>query len=233
MSEHSEDDLKPLTLWFVGSVLFYFLARRYFVPPFSGSASVALLFGLVFVSLGLVAFHLARCSILLGIGLSALIIAFWLSMIMTIGTLGEEYRLVASLEAHPTAYTQEIAYSYRYGLVPVAAGTALSAAGYVLRRKRVTDPFRLWLLLITGLFLALYGASYLKSTLDSHGEALRFAAQGNVVGIEPSLSAVYAAYVHNGLAWIVAGFAFLAMLAIALRTDPENSTEKREDHAAT
>jgi len=52
MSAHNEEDLKPLTLWFVTSVLFYFLIRRYFVPPFSSSASVVLLFGLVFVSLG-------------------------------------------------------------------------------------------------------------------------------------------------------------------------------------
>jgi hypothetical protein len=186
-------------------IFILFFLRNYFAPPILDVETAVWLIWSIVASLSAVAFYIGKGNILFGIGLFMLAIAFFSSLLVTVGTIGEEWRVVIALEANPSSYVQWTRYVLIYGILPVAVGIAFCVVGYMVRRKTSTGNFRSLLLLITGGFFVVWGIRYFQVAYGDYSKALSWAVESGVNNINNELQAIYLAYECLSILLLVAG----------------------------
>ena len=138
------------------------------------------------------------------VGLVILTFAILSSLLSTVGTIGEEYRTVAILGANPDNYGQWIMIVLEFGIVPICAGLSLYCVGLKFQKTSFTRNGSLLLGIFGGLF-AVFGIWYSLAAFNSYIDAISFANQTNVNGIDGPLQIIYIAYGCVGILWIASG----------------------------
>ena len=154
-----------------------------------------------------------KSSILLTIALLVLAFAFYSSLSAGVGTIGEDWRVVAILEANPNSYMQWVWVALVLGILPVAAGLVLCIVDLILRRRARVGSLRDLLLLPVGGFFVLWGIYYFLTAYGNCVRAISWADQWSVMGINNSLQAVYAGYESVGILWSITGIFLVAIAA--------------------
>ncbi len=207
----TEKNLQILALIIIGTMFSLSLLRLYVVPSILPDATAVLSFLLIIIVIGAISFYITKGSPLFGVGLFVLMLAFFSSFIATVGTFGEDWRVVAILEANPDQYIHWIRTAFFYGILPIATGLSLCMLAYVKYRKIPRRSFGNWLLLMTGGFFAIWGVHYFQVAYREYFKASSWAAQSNIGHINDSLQTIYAAYGCVGILWLVAGIFLIAM----------------------
>lgn len=133
-----------------------------------------------------------------------LAIAFYGSLLATVGTVGEEWRTVGILEANPNSYIQLTWTVLEYGVLPIAAGIALCIIDLVMQRRTRVRSLSLPLL-IAGVFFAVWGLYYSFTAYSSYTQAIGLANRWGVKGIDNSLQIIYVGYEGIGILWLGLG----------------------------
>lgn len=123
----------------------------------------------------------------------------------SVGTLGESWRLVVILEAHPQVHLDYLRSILLYGILPIATGLLFCVIGYSKERKSPTGSFCGWFLLIPGGFFILWSIFYLWRVLIEYYDTIEWTLHNNVGHINGLLLAIYAAYSLVGVLWLSAG----------------------------
>lgn len=162
--------------------------------------------------------HHMKSSILLSAGLLVLAFAFFSSLSAGVGTIGEDWRVVAILEANPNSYMQWIWVAPVLGILPVATGLILCIVDFMMRRRALNGSLRDLLLPPVGGFFVLWGIYYFLTAYGDHIRAIGWANRSNIKGINSSLQAVYAGYESIGILWSITGIFLLAIAASGIHT---------------
>ncbi len=162
--------------------------------------------------------HHVKSSILLSAGLLVLAFAFFSSLFAGVGTIGEDWRVVATLEANPNSYMQWVWVALALGILPVATGLILCIVDFMMRRRARIGSLRDLLLLPVGGFFVLWGIYYFLTAYGDYVRAIGWADQMNIMGINSSLQAVYAGYESIGILWSITGIFLLAIAASRIHT---------------
>lgn len=109
-----------------------------------------------------------------------LFFAFFLSFLVTVGTIGEEWRTVLTLESYPNSYTQWTWLTLELGLLPIAIGLVLCAIDFKLNKKTRTKSLNQLLLCVAGGVFAAWGIYYFLRAYSSYNIAIGLADQWNV-----------------------------------------------------
>ena len=190
------------------AIAFLLLSLRiYVVPPILAEETALGFVWLVIIVLSVVAFYIGKRSVLFGAGLFVLILAFFLSLLATVGTIGEEWRVASIVERNPNSYIEWIKDCLIYGIVPIATGITLCIIGYI-QRKTLRGRFENLLLLITGGFLVIWGIHYFQVACRDYSRVLSSTNEWDISHISNAIQAIYLAYECVGILWLVTG-AFL------------------------
>lgn len=165
-------------------------------------------------------------SVLLVAGLLVVAFAFFYSLWVGVGTIGEEWRAVIILEANPDAYVQEIWFILQYGIFPIVAGLVLCIIEFIVRRRtRTESPSRLLLIrFLAGILLIILGILGCLSTYHSYTTLIGEVNQHNVKAANGSLQITYMGYELVSILWIVTG------VFLSLTSDIQKKTEKERVH---
>lgn len=146
--------------------------------------------------------RLAHVFYAVGVGLLPL--AFFGNLLSGVGTISEEYRTVAILEANPSSVGQWAWSIGILGVLPIGMGLVFVIFHFLLRDKTETEPNMLQL--IVGWLLTAFGIYDLLNVYFSHVEALGSAGGfTNAAYIADSLNLIYAGYGFISVLWLVTG----------------------------
>jgi hypothetical protein len=138
-------------------------------------------------------------------GLLVLAFAFFSSLFIMVGTMGEEWRTVGILEADHNSYMQWVWVILEFGILPILAGLTICITDFVLlvsSRKRNLNQF---LLCLVGGFFIVWGVCYLHATYLSYTKAVSLAEGWSFSGIDNPLKIIYAGYGLVGVLWLALG----------------------------
>lgn len=127
--------LEILALIMIGTVFLLSLLRMYVVPPILSEATAVMSIFLIITVIGGTAIYITKSSPLFGAGLFVLMFAFFSSFLATVGTFGEDWRVVAILEENPGRYIHWIRTAFVCGILPIATGLTLCVFTHVKKRK--------------------------------------------------------------------------------------------------
>jgi len=212
----AEKHRKILILTITVIALFLSLLRMYVVPPILDLETAVLSFCLIIIVIGAVAFYFVKDFVLFGVGLFILMFAFLSSLIVSVGTFGEDWRVVAILEANPDSYFQWITNTFLFGILPIAIGLVLCVAACIMQRKPPLENFRSMLLLILGGFFAVWGFHYYQVAYRDYLTATSGVGSQNINNIKDSLQTIYSAYELVGILWSITGVSFVIISFYAL-----------------
>ncbi|MGB8781371.1 MAG: hypothetical protein WCD81_12080 [Candidatus Bathyarchaeia archaeon] len=142
--------------------------------------------------------------------------AFFLSFLITVGTFGEEWRTVLTLESTANSYTQWTWLTLELGILPIAIGLVLCAIDFMLHEKTRTKSLNQLLLCVAGGIFAAWGIYYFLRACSSYNVAIGLADHWNFgIGGQPRIIAsltvigelrtIYAGYKLVGILWLVLG----------------------------
>jgi hypothetical protein len=202
--------LETLALTVVGTAFSLSLLRMYVVPPILSVATALWSIFTPIIVIGVIAFYIAKGSPLFSVGLIVLTFAFLSSVWATVGTFGEDWRVVAMLEENPDQYILWIRIGFFYGFLPIMTGLALCVLAYVKQRKIPQGSLGNMLLLTTGGFFTVWGIHYFRFAYRDYVRAVDWAVQLNINNINDSLQIIYGVYGWVGVLWFVAGTFLIA-----------------------
>jgi hypothetical protein len=130
---------------------------------------------------------------------------------------GESYHIVVVLGANLQAYIGYVEGAALGGALPIATSLALFSIAYLKGRRTSTDSLRNWLLIILGVFSALWGSLYFHASYVSYSDAIVAAHGLAITNIDGFLLAIYATYGLTAILWLTTGLLFTAMSAYLLQ----------------
>jgi len=176
---------------------------------------------MVITAIGVVALYIRRDSILFSIGLFVLMFAFLSSLFAATGTIGEDWRVIAILEANPNSYTAFVTSALSYGILPIGAGLALCIFALMRSRRVVSGTFRNLLLLTVGCFFTLSGVHYYLAASKDYFGATTYANLQNISYINDFLREVYQSYELVGVFWLITGLFTITISIYGLKKSKE------------
>ncbi len=213
--------LAGLTLWGCFEVLIFSLL---FIRNIITSSVLSLSFLAVIILLIRIGWipQENQFSILFGASLLVLPFAFLTSLLITTGTIGEEYRTVEILEHNPNNYGQWWGILW-WGILPIALGLISCIADFIVQiRTRTTSSNALKL--VAGILSALWGITYLQAVYSSYVKTISLANSWGNWGFGPardissSVQIIYMGYEWIGVLWLVTGIFLLLTSAYVLST---------------
>lgn len=198
-------------------------------------AFLSLVLGLVIFWIAIIAIFVLMCgfgiyviraSFFLGVGLIVLSLTPWFSIMASLGTIGEYYRVVILVEHNPNYHISAIRLPLLLGVLPVTIGLALCIIGFLRNRKILSTILGRLFLLVLGVGSLFFGSIYCFETYRDYSSAIAEAQQENISYIIGSLQMVYAPYFGIGLLWLITGFAFIAMSVYTLQRLRNPDTSK-------
>ena len=165
--------------------------------------------------MSVIAVYMMRVSTPLGAGLFILLFAFMSSIFVSVGWIGEYWRVVIVVENNPGAHIDLVRRVFLYGILPIAIGLTLCVSAYMKKGKISMEGFRNLLMLMTGGFSTIWGIHYFQVVYRDYFRAINMAQEENVSYLNDSLQAIYTTYGLVSILWLITG-TFLIVVSVRI-----------------
>lgn len=139
----------------------------------------------------------------------AFVVSFFCGLCVTID-LGENWRLIAILEANPHRYLSYAQNAFLYLILPPAVGLTFSIIAFIREMKSPSGVLKWWLpLVIVGGFFFFWGVHTLRWTYAHYCDAIRCVDLDSPQNIAGPILSVYATASVGSILWLFAGVLFI------------------------
>jgi hypothetical protein len=153
-----------------------------------------------------------RKNFLLIMGFSVLVIAFFLSLLSSVGVFyGEDYHVIVYLEENPNSLFTMLQNVALLGIVPTVTSLILLVAAYLKGNYAGIASLGNILLLISGGLSAAWGYMYCAASYITYYDTISEARNQRIVDIDSGLLQIYSAYGIVGAVWLGLGIFLIAV----------------------
>jgi hypothetical protein len=151
-------------------------------------------------------------NFLLIMGFSVLVVAFFLSLLSSVGVFyGEDYHVIVYLEENPNSLFTMLQNVALLGIVPTVTSLLLLVAAYLKGNYAGIASLGNILLLISGGLSTAWGYMYCAASYITYYDTISEARNQRIVDIDSGLLQIYSAYGIVGAVWLGLGIFLIAV----------------------